>query len=70
MEFSKDLVVDENLTVLKGAVKTMSNNRDSFNLKMIVRVIESLGDDPAKPFKDLREDIKEAILFGTSRDIP
>jgi excinuclease ABC subunit A len=69
MEFSKDLVVDENLSVLKGAVKTMSSNRDSFNLKMIFRVIESLGEDPAKPFKDLREDVKDALLFGTNRDI-
>ncbi|HOI33725.1 MAG TPA: excinuclease ABC subunit UvrA [Mesotoga infera] len=69
MEFSRDLVVNEDLSVLKGAFKAISGSQDSFTMKMLIRVIESLGDSPDKPFKDLREDVKNALLFGTTDDI-
>lgn len=69
MEFSKNLIVEENLSVLKGAIKPISNSQDSFTLKMLVKVIETLGEDPAKPFKDLREEVQRAVLYGTTGDI-
>lgn len=69
MELSEELVIDENLSVLDGAIRAISNSRDSFSMKRILNVIESLGEDPKKPFKDLSEDVKEAILYGTDYDI-
>ncbi len=54
----------------KGAVKTMSNSRDSFNaLKMIVESSESLSGARARQnLSRIWEDIKEAYA-GTNRDI-
>ncbi|AKI96512.1 excinuclease ABC subunit UvrA [Kosmotoga pacifica] len=69
MELSEELVVDENLSVLDGAIKALSSSRDSFSMKRILNVIESLGEDPRKPFKELREEVREAILYGTDYDI-
>jgi excinuclease ABC subunit A len=69
MEFSENLVVDENLSVTKNAIKTISSSSDSFTMKMLIKVMESLGEDPEKPFKELREDVRQAILYGTTSDI-
>ncbi|HCC08077.1 MAG TPA: excinuclease ABC subunit UvrA [Clostridiales bacterium] len=70
IEIDPELIIENpNLTLLEGAIHAPGFNNisteKSYNRDMIERVGKHLKVDLNKPFKDLSQDIKDKILYGT-----
>ena len=68
-EFTEELVVDEEKSILDGAVKPASSSRESFTMRAMLRVLQEFNEDPKKPFRELKPETRHAILHGTDFNI-
>ena len=68
-EFDENLVVDRDLSILKGALKPMSNSENSYSMKYTVSVLKKLGESPDNIFKDLKEETQNILLYGSEKEI-
>jgi len=67
LEVDPDLVVpDQSLSLNRGAIAPFSRTRLDFYPKMIRAVAEQYDIDMEKPFKDLREEEKRILLYGSA----
>ena len=63
------MLASESLTIAEGAIRVWTNMRDdSWNLKKVAAVGEQNGFDINTPWKDLNDDQKSKILYGTGRE--
>ena len=67
LNISRDLVVNEEISLAKGALRPFKN-QDENNLQSLEYdiVYKHYGIDPNIPFKDLSEEHKNIILYGNS----
>jgi excinuclease ABC subunit A len=68
-EFSDNLVIDPDKSVYDGAITAISKAKDSFSMRHILKVLQHFNEDPHKPWKELNEKVRQAILYGTDDDI-
>jgi len=62
----KLILASENLTIAEGAIRVWTNMRDdSWNLKKVASVGEKYGFDINTPWKNLSDEQKNLILYGT-----
>ncbi|MBC7331428.1 MAG: excinuclease ABC subunit UvrA [Synergistetes bacterium] len=65
IEFSPDLVVDEELSIRQGAIRPWRDSRyEEFYLQRLEVVARKYGFSLDVPFKDLPDKVKEIILYG------
>ncbi len=74
MEFDPDLMIpDQSLSLHEGAIQAMgwqsSNKAGSFSNALLVALSESYGFDLDTPFRDLKEEAKNVILYGSDRKV-
>jgi excinuclease ABC subunit A len=60
------IVLDETRSLREGAVAAFGRRGSVATATEVQRVVEAIGVDPDIAFKDLNEDVRRAILFGTS----
>ena len=63
------VLASDKLTIAEGAVRVWTNMRDdSWNLKKVAAVGEKYGFDIHTPWRQLNEDQKQKILYGTGSE--
>ena len=63
------VLASDKLTIAEGAVRVWTNMRDdSWNLKKVAAVGEKYGFDIHTPWRQLNEDQKQKILYGTDSE--
>ena len=66
---SPDLVVpDQSKSLLEGAIEAWASNDNSITLQIFRTLAEHYGFDPNTPYRDLPQEIKDVILYGSGRD--
>ncbi len=68
-EFAEELIIDENKSIIDGAVKAASSSRDSFTMRALLKVLQTYNEDPKSPFRELRPEVQQAVLYGTDHSI-
>lgn len=69
LEVDPDLVFNPNLTLAEGAIRPYNRvNADAWYLKRLVAVGEQHGFDVRTPVKDVGEEARQKILYGTGND--
>ncbi|MCX8064611.1 MAG: excinuclease ABC subunit UvrA [Candidatus Hydrogenedentes bacterium] len=71
-EIDPDLVVpDPELSIAEGAIEPWSQRPvlDSMYRKMLRMVCEHYGESPFTPWKDLSEELKDVILYGSGDEV-
>ncbi len=69
LEVDPDLVFNPNLTLAEGAIRPYNRvNADAWYLKRLVAVGEQHGFDVRTPVKDVGEEARQKILYGTGSD--
>lgn len=69
LEVDPDLVFNQNLTLAEGAIRPYNRvNSDAWYLKRLVAVGEQHGFDVRTPVRDLSDEIRQKILYGTGND--
>ncbi|HEX7097893.1 MAG TPA: excinuclease ABC subunit UvrA [Acidimicrobiia bacterium] len=64
-----DLVIaDPDLSLNEGAIPMWTSNRMRYYYRLLGGLAEHLGFDMDTPWKDLPDDVKEKILYGTGRE--
>lgn len=66
-ETSPSLIINDPMkSIFEGAINVpgFRNYTDSYTLNIVERVIERYGDSPNKPYKDLMDKTKKALLYG------
>ncbi|MCS7234259.1 MAG: excinuclease ABC subunit UvrA [Synergistetes bacterium] len=68
IEFAPDLIIDEELSICEGAVRPWRDSRyEEFYLKKLEVLAKEYGFSLGVPFKNLPEDIKNIILYGSDK---
>ncbi len=66
LEIDPRLVIpNPDLSIRQGAIAPIGEQRESWNYEMIRSLAEAMGFDLDTPWKDLPEDVKNVILYGT-----
>ena len=69
LEVDPELVFNPNLTLAEGAIRPYNRvNADAWYLKRLVAVGEQHGFDVRTPVKDVGEEARQKILYGTGSD--
>ena len=69
MEIDPDLVFNKNLTIAEGAIRPYNRlNVDNFYMKKISAVAEAHGFSTQVPVRQLSDDVKQIILYGTGTE--
>jgi len=69
-EVDPDLIIpDPSLSVAKGAIQIpgFRNYIDNYSLRFIIKILAHHDDDKDTPFQKLKEETKQAILYGEKR---
>lgn len=69
-EVDPDLIIpDSSLSVAKGAIQIpgFRNYIDNYSLRFIIKILAHHDDDKNTPYKNLKEETKQAILYGEKR---
>ncbi len=74
MEFSSDLMIpDQSLSLSEGAIQVMgwqsSSDPKSFAGSLLVAMSKHFGFSLKTPFKDLPENVKQALIYGTEESV-
>jgi excinuclease ABC subunit A len=70
MHFSPDLVVpDQSLSVEDGAVVAWSKNFSRYYMQTLEAVMKAMGGKMSTPWHKLKQDVRDAILYGTEDDV-
>ena len=62
-------IVDENLSISRGAIAPLGQYRDMWVFKKIDAVLKQSGLDISTPIKNIPEKILDNILFGENIDV-
>jgi excinuclease ABC subunit A len=62
------VIADVDLSLDEGAIPMWSGNRMRYYHRLLTAMSEALGFDMSTPWKDLSEDIREKILYGTGEE--
>lgn len=66
IEFAPDLVIDEELSIIDGAIRPWRDSRyGEFYLRKLEILAKRYGFSLDVPFKDLPEEVKDVILYGS-----
>ena len=70
LSFDEDLVVpDKNLGIEEGAVAPWSKNFSRYYMQTLEAVVKDMGGKMNTPWNKLKEDVRNAVLYGTEHDI-
>ncbi|HWA76455.1 MAG TPA: excinuclease ABC subunit UvrA [Polyangiaceae bacterium] len=61
------VVPDDTRSLREGAISAFGRRGSVATATEVARVVEALGVDPDLPFRELAEDVRKAILFGTEQ---
>lgn len=62
------IVPNQDLNIFNGAVAPWQTSFSFYYQQVLSAVIKHYGEDPQKPFKDLSEEVRQAIFYGTGGD--
>ena len=62
-------IIDESLPIEKGAVKILYGYNRSYYFTFLKAFCRSYGIDTQKPFEELKENEKKAILYGAAEEV-
>ena len=65
----ENIIVDENLSISRGAIAPLGQYRDMWVFKKIDAVLKQSGLDISTPIKNIPEKILDNILFGENIDV-
>jgi excinuclease ABC subunit A len=70
LAFDEDLVVpDKSLSIEDGAVHAWSKNFSRYYLQTLEAVVKDMGGKMNTPWSKLKDDVRNAVLYGTEHDI-
>lgn len=69
LHFTKESIIDENISLLQGAIKPYASNIKNYYYQQILDVAKAYDADMNKPFNKLSEKIQQAILHGSDKKI-
>ncbi len=69
LQVNPELVVDENLSIMEGAIKPFGDDMENiYNMKLLC-LCKNYKIDPEKPFKNLTKKEKDLIFYGSKEPI-
>ena len=70
MGFDEDLIVpDKTLSVDDGAVAPWSKSFSRYYMQTLEAVVTAMGGKMSTPWNKLKQDVRDAILYGTEDDV-
>jgi len=67
IEFAPDLIVDEEFSILEGAIRPWRNSRyEEFYIRKLESIAKKYSFSLSTPFKDLPQQVKDLILYGSN----